>query len=65
MRIIPDNATKKYEIIELNDKDWDKIYLGYTLLPDSLQEEKYNFSFAKYLNILVALYQIAIKYKEI
>lgn len=61
MQLIPDNATKKSEIIELNTKGWDKIYIGYALLPDDLQREKYDNSFGKYLDILVALYQISIR----
>lgn len=61
MQIIPDNALKESEIVNLNDKDWDRIYQGYTLLPDSLQESKYNNQFSKYLNILIALYQIGIR----
>lgn len=61
MQIIPDNALKESEIVNLNDKDWDRIYQGYTLLPDSLQKEKYDNQFSRYLNILIALYQIGIR----
>lgn len=63
MRIMPDNALDKSEIIRLNDKDWDKIYQGYTLLPDDLQTSKYNNQFSQYLNILIALNQIGIRNK--
>jgi hypothetical protein len=60
MRIVPENALSKSEVIQLDDKDWDRIYQGYTLLPDDLQKEKYNNRFSQYLNILIAIYQIGI-----